>query len=618
MNDRSLFLKNTGILTERYSDFKEDIVDKYSPSSVLEVSEARDGQLTAKIDNLWIHSSRAPLKEAEKLVVNNIKGRSGLCIVLGFGFGYHIEYLQRMHPEMDILVVEHDPSLFLESLHYRDFSSLLGSSKTGFLFDISPATLSSVLPDYQTTNINILRLRPLYERSHEYYSEIDDAISSFQRKRETNMNTLNRFGKVWIKNLFRNIEIFQKAADAGIVYGRFTGMPALVIAAGPSLDTLLPHLKELRERCVLICVDTALRAVLKTGTVPDFIVVVDPQYLNTRHLDNLLDIKSDSAGPLLVSESSTHPAVFRNSSLPVLFFRSIFPLGKMIERTAGISSEIGAGGSVATTAWDLARRLGCSRIYTAGLDLGYPEKNTHCRTSLSSLYTEMQAYRLSPSDTISFAGLQNASPCHEINNSGGTTLTDKRLIIYKWWFEGQLQADSSEKRFFNLSRYGIKINGMDFAEISTLLSYDKCRDEIDRIFDSISAERRQNSCKTAQGPAAQDTEIIIIIKSLITECFRLENVCAEALKILDAGRTLDFKSAEYASEMRKLSELDSRISQSPSKELSEFIIQPVLNSILNEDNSAFDNSNLLYSTILDSCRYHRIHAERALKRMGIG
>ncbi|HAK47516.1 MAG TPA: hypothetical protein DCO79_16545, partial [Spirochaeta sp.] len=288
-NSADFYASNIKRLLARYPSFKTDILDKYSPSKELTVSETAEGLSTARIDNHWIQSSRHPVKEAQKLVQSGISKKNGLCLVFGFGLGYHVEALMEQFPDLQLLIIEPEPELFLGALELRDFSALIESENTGFLLNLTPASLSSILSQFNTANFQSIKLRSVYERNLDYYQSVDEEFKTFIRKKETNMNTLNRFGRTWTRNLFRNIEVFKNAGDSGLLYDRFKEVPAIVIAAGPSLDELLPLLPELKKRSLLICVDTALKAVLSSGTAPDFAVVVDPQYLNTRHLDNLLD-----------------------------------------------------------------------------------------------------------------------------------------------------------------------------------------------------------------------------------------------------------------------------------------------------------------------------------------
>ncbi len=602
---RDFYSLNIEVLHNKYPGFKNDIISKYSPANDIAVSETADGLASARIDNIWIHSSRQPEKEARRLAESGLKWKYGLCLIYGFGLGYHVEAVRKYYPELEILVIEPEPGIFLKALELRDFTELFSSDKVGLLLDTPPGVLSGILSRHQTSRIQTIKLRSVLNRNIEYFTAVDQKVQTFLRKRETNMNTLNRFGRTWTRNLFRNIEVFSEARDCGILFGQFTEFPALVLAAGPSLDLIGPLLPKLVRKAVLICVDTSLRAVLSYGVVPDFIAVVDPQYLNTRHLDHLLDSLPVAEHSVLISESSTHPAVFRDIRIPVLFYKSFFPLGRVIERHAGIKSQIGAGGSVSTTAWDFAKRLGCREIYTGGLDLGFPCQNTHCRTSLSSLYTAAGTEKLNPIETINFRNVRSADPYPVPNNCGGETLTDKRLEIYKWWFEGQMD-EADNRSYYNVSEFGIRINGMEYRSVEELLKKPDTGAAKRRIITEILAENKRTDENDFKS-------IGKIIQAVIDECRRLEEVCSSALAILESVKISD--SDAISAYLDELSLLDNKISESPSKDITGFIIQPVLNEIIDNDDNVIRNSELLYTNMLEACRFNRIHAERAAARM---
>ena len=88
----------------------------------------------------------------------------------------------------------------------------------------------------------------------------------------------------------------------------------LVLGAGPSLDHILPFAAEIAERCVIIAVDTALAALARHAIQPDFAVVIDPQYWNSRHLDRVAP-----GGTVPICESSVNPRALRLlGSLPLV------------------------------------------------------------------------------------------------------------------------------------------------------------------------------------------------------------------------------------------------------------------------------------------------------------
>ena len=52
--------------------------------------------------------------------------------------------------------------------------------------------------------------------------------------------------------------------------------PAIVVSAGPSLDKNINELKKAKDKAFMIVVDTALKAVLRAGIVPDLTITIDP------------------------------------------------------------------------------------------------------------------------------------------------------------------------------------------------------------------------------------------------------------------------------------------------------------------------------------------------------
>jgi len=217
------------------------------------------------------------------------------------------------------------------------------------------------------------------------------------------------------------------------IAGLARGLPTLILAAGPSLDRILPLLPMLHERMVILAVDTAVRGCLDAGVEPDFILVVDPQYWNFRHLDGISCPHS-----FLITESAVWPAVYRFPCRGVYLCASLFPLGKFIEEHTVRHAELGAGGSVSTSAWDFARHLETDKIYLAGLDLGYPGKRTHFSGGLFEEWAHSTANRLEPAETALSRYLTQTTRRISRDYNDNPVQTDQRLELYVWWFESRI------------------------------------------------------------------------------------------------------------------------------------------------------------------------------------
>src|SRR5512133_2757850 len=108
---------------------------------------------------------------------------------------------------------------------------------------------------------------------------------SYLSTKEVNIATLAKFEKVWASNIARNIGAFVASPGANRFFGQFGGVPAIVVAAGPSLHASMDFIRKSRGRAVIVAVDTSYRILMSQGIEPHFCIVVDPQMINARYFE---------------------------------------------------------------------------------------------------------------------------------------------------------------------------------------------------------------------------------------------------------------------------------------------------------------------------------------------
>jgi hypothetical protein len=99
---------------------------------------------------------------------------------------------------------------------------------------------------------------------------------------------------------------------------------------------------------------------------------------------------------------------------------------------------LGAGGSVATTAWDFCRAGGASKIFVSGLDLSQPDYRNHFR---GALFEEKAAAASSRFETVegrNSAALRSGGSFYARGARGARVLTDNRLDLYARWFNAAI------------------------------------------------------------------------------------------------------------------------------------------------------------------------------------
>lgn len=588
--------------------FYHRVLEGISPSPAMEIVDTPGGFPSARIEGRWVHSPRDPRRESRKITARALPDNCAAVILLGFGLGYNAEALLARNPDTPLVVVEPDAPLFLQALAVRDLRETLNHPALNLFIGTDLEELIQLLKDLPEGEFPLYRTRGIYDGNPVFFRQVEERLALFREQRQINRNTLKKFGAVWVRNILRNIPAILKSSPAAAWESRLNQVPALLLAAGPSLDDIIPLLPELRRRFCLVAVDSAVSALADQGVSPHFVVTVDPQYLNSRHLDRLPELRTR-----LLAQTSTHPAAFRRTAIPLIFCESLFPVGQLLEAYTPVRGRLGAGGSVATTAWDFCRYLGCSPIYCAGLDLGYPDSRTHARSSLAQHFFQRTSRRLTPLETLNYRQTADAGPFREKNNSGGETWSDKRLNLYRTWFAAQMKK-YPETITYNLSPQGIRIEGMPTAEATALLQFPPLKPEARELLDAGSSPESP--------PSLSDVASLVkALEDLQGDAQELERLSSRARELtMTALGRLKYGHAPDR-EFQQLDAIDQAISGFGSRELFGFLTQESVNAILNTPAAGHSREELLhrseelYRGLEYSAAYHRTVITETLARI---
>lgn len=605
-NNLSALLKKNHILVKLLNKAERDTGD-------VDIITTDSGYPTARWNGIYVHSKYDPKREAQVLLQRENITSPSAVISYGLGLGYLVEYFVESFPHVPLLVVEPDIPFFKKALTARDMRTIFRSRNVHFHIGYDAEDVTGFLDCVPISNLRIIKLRSVYQRNEEFYRKVDTMVQAYVSRKTINVNTLNRFGKLWIRNLLKNLDSIQTYPGVSYLENSFAGISSLVISAGPSLDQILPFLTQLKERMLLIAVDTAINPCLNHGVKPDFLVVVDPQYWNTRHLDRVHLSETH-----IVFEPSTHPRIKEFIRMGAFITSSYFPLGEYFESVLGKKGKLGAGGSVSTAAWDFARFIGSAPIYLAGLDLGFPHRRTHCHGTYFETLWYQQAQRYNPVERQSFQALRDAHPFPTHSNTSQEVLTDKRMIIYKWWFEEQMNIHSAVTTY-NLSKNGIRIKGMPFLDAKNLLELPERRRCIEELKNSINdytqstgeaeASDKRRCLRQALATLLQE---LAVIESCAQEGMQLTDMLAKALeKHQDAGEII-----------QKLNKVDCQLLKISSRNIAGFLLQPIIQETVANQNrchtvqQVISTSKDIYTQLMESTSFHQKSILNSFKVMG--
>ncbi len=486
------------------------------PEKLLEaiwtLSPAKSGALTASEGNLRLHSAYNPEREAAGAISNSeLKDRSS-AVFYGFGLGYHVIECAKQFPQKKLIIIEPDVCRFYAALCILDWSPVFNLEKLVLAVGCPEDQIIHLLEDTSTIgglagkeagsgeDSFFFDLAPFTAHAAQYFENIRTIVKRNKRKNEINAATLKKFGRLWCRNSLTNLpQLLLHGAlppNAEKLWASSKPLPFLICGAGPSLQGILPHLKDLKSRALIVCVETALHALQREGLEPDFILLTDPQFWAYRHIAGLSAPES-----ILITDLSAYPAVFRFPCRKLLLCKSQFPVGSWFEEVFGIeAADLGSGGSVASSAWNFARLCGAKEIYTAGLDLGFPEKQTHIKGSSAEENWHRLSNRLSGVEKFIAGSLHSANVEKALDYQDREVLTDSRMKMFAWWFEARLAA-CPEIKTYTLCPQGLKVPGIKPAPLEQLLS---CRDISKEKVAFMQAAEKTKPCLSEKEKAELD------------------------------------------------------------------------------------------------------------------
>jgi hypothetical protein len=429
-----------------------------------------------------IHSKRNPEGEAHNLV-HDIPVRDGIVVLfLGMGIGYQIEKLKRRFADSNIdvtlIVIERSAEIFSLLCRNRDISFLrnvhlfIGDSLQdvcGFLKELTALSLSGH---------RIVKLRGSYSLYRDYYDEVEHCFRESMSGKISDLLTRYAFESLWMRNTIDNLPSLVGMRSIASLKSTLCGQPALVVNAGPSLLNQLELLYRIQNRIHLIAVDTALTPLLKRGIFPDFVVTLDAGFYNSLDFRWLFSGRTDCFKMKLVADIVTNPIILRHWRGRIFFSETshsktcrsahdgrILPLFDVLHNHFPPIDTLACGGSISTTALELAMYLGAEPVYTTALDLSYTDYKTHVNSSshYDALYQHSSRFITLDTAMVQAIGRRKLMPLPAIE--GSKVLSDYVFSQYIHWIEGQW---AYRNRVINCTAAGAAIEGLPHVEIETL------------------------------------------------------------------------------------------------------------------------------------------------------
>lgn len=417
--------------------------------------------------NSFYDAQKAAEEWSEQFECDEMNDNS-VIIVYGLSDGKSILKLCEKRPACRVIVYEPCQDIFWKAMEYKEVAELAERKNVclivkGVCEEYFFHALQSIL-DYSNFQLVVQAVLPNYlQLFRQEYQEMLDVYKSVVELIIFTRNTMilrgveiqhNAYGlardMMESNSIIQLVDIMKKKEMEDI--------PAILVAAGPSLDKNVEDLKKARGKAFLMVVDTALNTVLEHGIVPDLTISID-----SRKPLNLFKNAEFKKIPIALSMNSNKEIVKKNHARHFYEVDEQSYLTRIIEKLGKDTIQLPSGGSVANNALSLLYEMGFRTIILVGQDLAYPGGVEHAEAAYGKGNDKI--------DT-------NKKKYIEVeDNFGNRVMTEANMNIYRKWIENYITA-YDELKVINATEGGAKIAGTEFISLSEAIGQ-YCKKDFD-------------------------------------------------------------------------------------------------------------------------------------------
>lgn len=386
---------------------------------------------------IFLYSKYDPRKDSMAFAESVFSEGSKNYFIYGLGLGYHIQ-------ELINLIDMEDYHIYIAECNKVILSKYNDLIKNP---NVTIIPINNIKEDYNIL-VRLLAIegirvgihKPSLSIMSDEFKELRYLLEEFTMVKETMERNLN----VLDENFNENIKNYDYNVD--MLFDRYIGKPIYIVSAGPSLDKNIGELARVGDDGIILCVGRAVRTLLNACIIPDYIIITDPN----KGLYNWQLKDLDLSVPIIVLSTCDKGLMMEYAGDKYIALQEGYLPAESYARENN-HKMVRTGGSVATTALDVAIRMGGNPIIFVGQDLGFTGNKSHSKDTFSR-------------DISNNHGLRDVE---DVN--GDIIQTSKNLYIYLRWIQNRIREEKSID-FIDATEGGARIDGTRVLKLKDVMN----------------------------------------------------------------------------------------------------------------------------------------------------
>ncbi|GGG84507.1 motility associated factor glycosyltransferase family protein [Paenibacillus radicis (ex Gao et al. 2016)] len=375
--NRQRFQTNMKFLEKKYPNIYNQIKEE-TKGTVYQLSYANNGSpiaylLNEQAEPVYLNSQFNPENEAAYWAdtLREHVDKKSKIIFYGLGLGYEVERYAQIYPNHVLFIYEPDINALLMMMGCVNLQRLFSRlSVIHFIVGHSKSAVDELMDSFHRFSYGEAEIvaLPFYLKSRKV--EIDQFAGKVRSSITKDANFIYNYklnGFNWAKNIMYNFSNIIATPSIAGLKNRLSGMTAVIVGAGPSLESDIEQLRQLKKHAIIIAAGTTTQSLLHYGIEPHLIVSIDGSEANYRAFQHL-DIRHI---PFVFSPMLNYSIADDRGELSAhLFLKSDITANHFMSLTND-DPIFSTTHSVTGTAIQTAIYMGCEEIVFAGQDLSY-------------------------------------------------------------------------------------------------------------------------------------------------------------------------------------------------------------------------------------------------------
>lgn len=506
-------------------------------------------------------------------------GKEDSFLIFGLGRFEYLAALVEQYPDNRIYVFEPDESVYLLQEHKSGLKKLL-KQDTLSLFcgktakeDFQRQIQIDFRNELYLLQVHVATLpnyKRMYKDEYTYFmEEVVAILKTWTMNRDVILADSVGRGKSYLANLLQltahsSVEqLRQSLSEYDLSY-----VPAVVIAAGPSLDKNIDQLKQFENKIFMIATDTAVKTLYQHGIQPDIMIGVDP-LKPLSYMDNLYGKTLPMACLMDFNKEIIHIHKGRK-----FYFDDIESVANNFLKEYGKTMpRILTGGTVSGAAYSLAYYLGFRKVVFVGLDLAFTDGKDYANATEEIIDINERHTKYDSRNYLYGPGVD-----------GKDVYTAHVFMEFKKWLEEKCRMDS-DVEIIDATEGGLLIEGLKLMTLKEALSL--YTDNKEKDFKNMISKAEYLFEENVREKVDKNLEEVFMwIQYLPTTLKRAKSECESMRRFLNRG---DYESSAFHKSLKKIEKYYDKINNSVGIGILEMFTRESIYLIKSRLNQRFDD-----------------------------